>query len=102
MSISGVIICRSPYGRAVAFCVTCDRKRPMAGTFGMYYGSSLICLGCGDSYDSEEGGGRRSPRPFRRNWKAERLASARRMWRNAPTLKQEMARQRAAHLGSDA
>lgn len=91
-----VIVCRSTYVRAVMFCVTCDRKRPMAGTFGLYYGSRLTCLGCGDSYDSEICGTShtaRDPRPFRRNWQAERLAAARRMWSNAPTLKQEEARQ---------
>lgn len=99
-----VIVCRSPYVRAVAYCVTCDRRRPMAGTFGMYYGSALICFGCGDSYDSETCGTAhsiRDPRPFRRNWKAERLAAARRMWKDSPTLKQEMARQREAHFGDE-
>ena len=94
----GAIVCRSPYVRTVAWCVTCKWPRPMAGTFGIWYGSSLTCLGCGDSYDSETSGSRhevRSPRPFARGWQERRIQAARKMWRNAPTLKAEVARQMA-------
>lgn len=88
----GVTICSSPYVRTAQHCPTEGRVRPMAGVFGLMYGSTLTCLGCGDTYDSDEPGFRR-PRPFMRNWQAKRIRKARDMWRNAAPLKQEIERQ---------
>lgn len=96
----GVIVCSLPYVRTSAWCVTCEQPRPMAGTYGYYYGSRLTCLVCGDAYDSDWCGTRheiREPRPFRRNWKRERISSALRMWRNAMPLRLEVERQRRAY-----
>jgi hypothetical protein len=94
----GVTVCRSPYVRTCRWCVTCQRPRPMAGTYGLWYGAYLICLACGDSYSDEFCGTRhevREPREFARNWKDKNLEAARRMWRNAAPLAQETARQHA-------
>ncbi len=89
---AGVIICRLPYVRTARHCGTCGRVRPMAGTFGIWYGASLTCLGCGDHYDDEMYP-HRSPRPFRRGWQADRISRARRMWAQANPLRLEVRRQ---------
>lgn len=46
---------------------------------GPYYGPTLTCLGCGDSWS----GGERHERPFKRAWRAEAIAAAHRAWDEA-------------------
>lgn len=87
-----VYICRTPSVRTARFCSTEGRVRPMSGTFGIWYGAYLTCLGCGDQY-ADETGRERLPRPFARGWKQRQIAHARAAWRNAAPLRQEIERQ---------
>lgn len=76
------IICRPPSFpiRRVLDCPTESRRRRMAGhDHGPYYGPILTCLGCGDSWSC----GERLERPFRRAWRRDAIASARRDWETA-------------------
>lgn len=94
--VTTINVCGSPCIRTARHCPTCNRVRPMAGTYGTWYGWMLICIGCGDKFDSEDAGmSRRCERPFAPNWKAERIKSALRMWAKASPMKQEIARQDA-------
>jgi hypothetical protein len=63
--------------RRVLVCPTEGRRRRMAGRdHGPYYGPILTCLGCGDSWSC----GERLERPFRRAWRRDAIADARRDW----------------------
>jgi hypothetical protein len=87
-------ICCTPLVRSAMYCDTCGRVRPMSGTFGIYYGWTLTCLACGDSYTSEHVG--RQPRPFARNWRDKAISRAKCNWTKATPLRAEIARQIAA------
>ena len=73
------IICRPPSFpiRRVLACPTEGRRRRMAGRdHGPYYGPTVTCLGCGDSWSC----GERLERPFRRGWRKDAIAEAKRAW----------------------
>ncbi len=70
------------YDRAVrkaVHCPTCNRVRPMAGYVAEWYGMTLTCIGCGDSWTD----GEMHPRPFMRAWRAKSIARALDLWRQA-------------------
>jgi hypothetical protein len=63
----------------------------MAGTYGMWYGYMLICIGCGESWYDEG----RGFRPFQRGWRKAAIARALAMWSKANPMRLEAARQHA-------
>jgi hypothetical protein len=76
------VICRPPSFpiRRILACPTCKQRRRMAGRdFGPYYGPTVTCLGCGDSWSS----GEMLERPFKRGWRKESIATAKRAWEEA-------------------
>lgn len=76
------IICRPPSFpiRRILTCPTEGRRRRMAGRdHGPYYGPTLTCLGCGDSWSC----GERLERPFRRAWRRDEIAKAKQAWDEA-------------------
>ena len=92
-----VIICR-PSGfpiRRILHCPTCKRRRRFAGRDYVWYGPSITCCGCGDSWSD----GERHDRPARRGWRTIEIAAAKDLWNEAGAytkadheqwLKQEM------------
>jgi hypothetical protein len=80
--MTAVVVCRPPSFpiRRILTCPTEGRRRRMAGwDSGPYYGPTLICCGCGDSWSC----GEMRPRPFRRGWRAKEIAAAKRAWEEA-------------------
>lgn len=78
----GVIVCRPPSFpiRHILNCPTCKQRRRMAGRDGgPWYGPTLTCLGCGDSWTC----GEMHERPFQRAWRTKAIAAARRAWEEA-------------------
>lgn len=66
--------------RRVLGCPTEGRRRRMAGRdHGPYYGPTLTCLGCGDSWSC----GERLERPFRRAWRKDEISKAKQAWDEA-------------------
>lgn len=76
-----VIICRPEtfLRRRIAYCPTCKQRRRFVGREAVWYGTVWSCCGCGDTWDD---GGRRR-RPFRRGWRKEAIAKAKRLWDEA-------------------
>lgn len=78
MTTPAVIVCRAsgfPI-RKILHCPTCKQRRRFAGIDEAWYGPTVTCCGCGDTWSS----GERSPRPFRRGWRAEAIARAKQRW----------------------
>lgn len=84
----GVVICGvGPhlYGRTIQPCPVCERRRRMVRRYGgVWYGDTLTCLGCGDSWSS----GWRMQRPFRRGWRQEAIREAKAKWAQAVNSKE--------------
>ncbi|MBX6386834.1 MAG: hypothetical protein IRZ07_28300 [Microbispora sp.] len=76
-----IIVCAPPVylHRRITHYPTCQRRRRFSGREQLWYGTTWTCLGCGDSWTD----GERHPRPFRRGWRAEAVAAARRDWEQA-------------------
>lgn len=80
--MSAVVICRPPSFpiRRILACPTCKQRRRMAGIDGgPWYGPTLTCLGCGDSWTC----GEMHDRPFARAWRVKSVAAAKRAWERA-------------------
>jgi hypothetical protein len=80
--VTAPIICRPPSFpiRRILTCPTEGRRRRMAGRdHGPYYGPTITCLGCGDSWSC----GEMLDRPFKRAWRKEAIAAAKRAWDEA-------------------
>jgi hypothetical protein len=77
----GIIVCSPPAWtyRAILRCPVCKRRRRHVVTLGGYYGSTIGCLGCGDSWMD----GELAPRPWRRGWREESKARLRAKWASA-------------------
>lgn len=75
------VICAPPefLRRFIAFCPTCKGRRRFAGREAAWYGVTVTCCGCGDSWTD----GERHPRPFCRGWRAEAAAKAKQLWKTA-------------------
>lgn len=76
------VICRPDVylRRRVLSCPTCKRRRRFAWSEAAWYGATVTCCSCGDSWTN----GERHERPFRRGWRKEAAAQARRIWEVAP------------------
>jgi hypothetical protein len=80
--MSTVIVCRPPNFpiRRITNCPTCKQRRRFAGfDGGPYYGPTLTCCGCGDTWTC----GEMQDRPFKRAWRREAIAQAKRAWDRA-------------------
>lgn len=62
--------------RHVRHCPICKRRRRMIALDAVWYGPTVTCCGCGDSWTD----GELHPRPFKRGWRAEAIAKAKRDW----------------------
>ncbi len=58
---------------AVIDCPTCDRPRKMLAQFQDWYGWTMTCAGCGDTWTD----GQMHPRPFAPGWRREGREHAR-------------------------
>jgi hypothetical protein len=76
--MSNVVICRPDLFplRRILHCPTCKRRRRMAILDSAWYGPTVTCCACGDSWSDWE----RHPRPFRRGWRKEAATGARKTW----------------------
>ena len=54
-------------------CPTCERMRKHLWTCYEWYGGTLSCAGCGDSWQD----GLRAERPFARGWRRENIEHVR-------------------------
>lgn len=66
--------------RRIRFCPIEGRRRRMYGWFQHWYGWTVTCLGCGDRWQDGELGAR----PFKRGWRREAIAAAKKAWAAAP------------------
>jgi hypothetical protein len=76
-----VVICQAsgfPI-RRIMRCPTCKKRRRFSGRAYVWYGPTVTCCGCGDSWSD----GERNDRPFRRNWRASAIAAAKELWAEA-------------------
>lgn len=55
-------------------CPTCQRRRRAICKFYEWYGASVTCAGCGDSWND----GEMEERPFARGWRRKSIEHARR------------------------
>jgi hypothetical protein len=76
-----VVICRPDTFplRRIMHCPTCGRRRRFAGLDAAWYGPTMTCCGCGDSWTD----GEPCPRPFRRGWRKDAIAKAKQTWADA-------------------
>src|SRR5262245_44901722 len=77
------------YVRLITLCPTCETRRRFAGFDAMWYGPTLACLGCGDSFSD----GERAERPFARGWRKKSIAKAEEWWAKAVRLNGDEHRQ---------
>lgn len=76
-----MIICRAagfPI-RRILRCPNCKQRRRFAGHSYVWYGPTITCCGCGDSWSD----GERHDRPRRRGWRAVEIAAAKELWAEA-------------------
>lgn len=79
-----VFVCgpaRSGDRRRILHCPVCERRRRHVVNFGGYWGITVHCCGCGDSWMD----GELAPRPFARGWREKAIASAKRRYDAAPS-----------------
>jgi hypothetical protein len=65
--------------RMIRHCPTCKQRRRFTGRDEAWYGVTVTCCTCGDTWSS----GERLERPFRRGWRKEASAKARKAWATA-------------------
>lgn len=73
-----VIVCRPSfeYIRRVTLCPNCGKRRRFILKAQDHYDTIWTCCACGDSWTNEG----RMERPFRRGWRPEAIATAKRDW----------------------
>lgn len=69
--------------RRILHCPTCKQRRRFAVREAAWYGATVTCCGCGDAWTD----GERHERPFKRSWRTEAVADARRTWEAAAAFK---------------
>lgn len=77
-----VAICQPPTinVRHVGTCPTCKQRRRFAGfDTPPWYGITLTCCACGDTWTN----GERLDRPLMRGWRVKSAANAKAMWTSA-------------------
>lgn len=82
--MSAIFICgpsRTLDRRRILKCPVENRRRRMVVNYGGYWGSTVYCCGCGDSWSE----GELNPRPFRPGWRKESIARAKERWQAAPS-----------------
>lgn len=91
--MTDVIVCypRGVLYRRVQDCPTCDRRRRFVCRWEAWYGVSVTCLGCGDSWCD----GERYERPFLRGWRQAAIRRAKQRWTNALPYREAQAAIRA-------
>ncbi len=62
--------------RRVQHCPTCGSVQDMAGILQLWYGVTVTCLGCGDTWTD----GHMCERPFRRAWRDKSKTAAQKAW----------------------
>jgi hypothetical protein len=62
--------------RRVGNCPTCKARRRFAGFDAPWYGITLTCCACGDTWS----GGERMERPFARGWREKSAGKAKAAW----------------------
>lgn len=60
-------------------CPICKAKRRMVVRDAVWYGPTITCCGCGDSWTN----GELHPRPFKRDWRNEEINKAKAAWNAA-------------------
>jgi hypothetical protein len=58
---------------AVIDCPTCERPRRAHAAYFEWYGATVTCAGCGDTWHD----GERQERPFARDWRQASIRAAR-------------------------
>ncbi len=73
-----ITVCSPPQVaiRLIRFCPTCRGRRRFAGHLSLWYGATITCCGCGDTWSA----GERQVRPTHRGWRQESRARARATW----------------------
>ncbi len=83
VTVGDAIVCGvglNPVRRRILPCPVCERPRRHVESWGgVWYGPTLTCCGCGDSWTD----GELHPRPFQRAWRKEAIIRALRMWQEA-------------------
>lgn len=76
--MSTPVICRPSQflRRKMIHCPICKQLRRMAVVEALWYGATVTCCGCGDSWTD----GEMHERPFKRGWRNEAIAKAKRDW----------------------
>lgn len=64
--------------RGIAHCPVCRARRRYVGRAYEWYGPTVTCLGCGDTWHS----GELSQRPAERGWRQRAIERARQLWRD--------------------
>ena len=71
-------------------CPTCKKSRFMVLYFEEWYGASLTCLKCGESWC----GGEMRPRPFQRGWRKEAVRHIKEWYRGMKKAQARIAREK--------
>jgi hypothetical protein len=76
--VNNLVICRSSdfLMRRILNCPICKRRRRMSVRDALWYGATVTCCGCGDSWTD----GELHPRPFKRGWRKTAVAQAKAEW----------------------
>ena len=73
-------LCRPTWSKVrqpVIECFNCKVRRRCLARFQDWYGWTITCLTCGDSWQD----GEMIERPFQRGWRKEAVARAKKFWR---------------------
>lgn len=62
--------------RQMLHCPICKAKRRMVSRDAVWYGATVTCCGCGDSWTD----GERHERPFKRGWRKDEITKAKKAW----------------------
>jgi hypothetical protein len=88
--------------KTIVRCPVCECMTEMVARHEAYYGTTLSCCRCGDSW----GDGERYPRPFARGWRKAAVKKHRKLWDRAthgppPTFQELYPYEYAEQLGGE-